>query len=111
MVNVSSDVPFTSMGLVPNDLAMLGATMAVSDAVADPLAPEFVPPSVVEMNPLTFVCGPAVVAVTLTLTVHEPLAGMVPPVGDPNVSDVAAAAGAQLGPPVQVVLAAGATAT
>ena len=64
-----------------------------------------------ERRPLVFVCGPAVVAVTLTLTVQEPLAGMVPPVGEPNVRFVAAAAGAQVGPPVQVVLAAGVAAT
>src|SRR5689334_461395 len=71
IVNVSNDVPLTRMGSVPNALAMLGATMAESDAVAEPPAPEFVPPSAVEMKPLTLVCGPAVVAVTLTLAVHD----------------------------------------
>ena len=55
IVKVSNEVPFAWMGSVPNALAMLGATMAESDAVAEPLAPEFVPPSVVEMNPLMFV--------------------------------------------------------
>src|SRR5216683_386787 len=99
------------MGSVPNDFAMLGATMAESDAVADPLAPEFVPPSVVEMNPLTLVCGPAVVAVTLTLTVHDPLAGMLAPVVCPKARAVDAAAGAHVGEPVQVVLADGVLAT
>src|SRR5207248_3243323 len=34
-----------------------------------------------------FACGPEVVAVTFTLTVHEPLAGIVPPL---NASDVGA---------------------
>ena len=111
IVNVRSDVPFTRMGLVPNDFAMLGATMAVSDAVADPLAPEFVPPSVVEMNPLTLVCGPAVVAVTLTLTVHDPLAGMLAPVVCPKARAVDPAAGAHVGETVQVVLADGVPAT
>jgi len=111
MVNVRSDVPFTRMGLVPNDFAMLGATMAVSDAVADPPLPEFVPPSVVEMNPLTFVCGPAVVAVTATLAVHDPLAGMFAPVVCPKLTDVDPAVGDHVGEPVQVVLADGVVAT
>ena len=47
----------------------------------------------------------------LTLTVHEPLAGIVPPVGDPNVRAVAPAAGAQVGVPPQVVEAEGVVAT
>ena len=47
----------------------------------------------------------------LTLTVHEPLAGIVPPVGDPNVRAVAPAAGAQVGVPPQVVEAEGVEAT
>lgn len=47
----------------------------------------------------------------LTLTVHELLAGIVPPVGDPNVSAVAPAAGAQVGVPPQVVVADGVAAT
>ena len=47
----------------------------------------------------------------MTLTIHEPLAGMVPPVGDPNVRVVAAAAGAQVGVPPQVVVAEGVEAT
>src|SRR5438445_7224497 len=90
---------------------MLGATMAESDAVAEPLLPAFVPPSVVEMNPLTFVCGPAVVAVTLTLTVHDPLAGMLAPVVCPKLNVVVPAVGAHVGEPVQVVLADGVAAT
>ena len=65
-----------------------------------------VPLCVVERNPPTFECGPGVVAVTLTLTVHEPLAGMVPPL---KVSDVAPAVGAQV--PPQVVAADGVAAT
>src|SRR5262244_3240714 len=94
IVKVSSDVPFTWIGLGLNDLAMVGGTIVVSDAVADAPAPVFVPLSVVERKPLTLVCGPAVVAVTLTLTVHDPLAGMVPPVVCPKASDVDAATGA-----------------
>ncbi len=50
-------------------------------------------------------------AVTFTLTVQDPLAGMVAPVGVPNVSVVAAAAGAHVGEPPQVVLAEGTAAT
>jgi hypothetical protein len=111
IVNVSNDFPFAWMGSVPNDFAMLGAMMAESDAVAEPLAPEFVPPSVVEMKPLTFVCGPAVVAVTLTLAVHDPLAGMLAPVVCPKLTVVDPAAGAHVGEPVQVVLADGVPAT
>jgi hypothetical protein len=111
MLNVSSDVPFTAIGLVPNDFAILGATMAVSDAVADPPPPEFVPPSVVEMNPLTLVCGPAVAAITFTLAVHDPLAGMFAPVVCPKLTVVDPAAGAQVGETVQVVLAEGGDAT
>lgn len=63
------------------------------------------------MKPLTLACGPAVVAVTLTLAVQEPLAGMLAPVGSPKVNEVAAAEGAQVGVPPQVVLAAGVAAT
>jgi len=47
----------------------------------------------------------------LTLTVHEPLAGMVPPVGDPNVKIVAPTAGAHVGVPPHVVVAEGVAAT
>jgi hypothetical protein len=47
----------------------------------------------------------------LTLTVQELLAGIVPPVGLPNVSVVAPAVGDQVGEPPQVVLALGVAAT
>ena len=47
----------------------------------------------------------------LTLTVHEPFAGIVPPVGEPKESVVAAAAGAQVGVPPHVVVADGVAAT
>ena len=46
-----------------------------------------------------------------TLTVHELFAGMVPPVGDPKVKEVALAAGAQVGDPPHVVEAEGVAAT
>jgi len=111
MVNVSNDGAFARIGSVPKTFAMVGGTMAVSDAVAEPVPPEFVPASVVEMKPLTFVCGPAVVAVTLTLTVHDPLAGMLAPVVWPKLKVVDPAVGAHVGEPVQVVLPDGDAAT
>ena len=64
-----------------------------------------------EINPLTFACGPAVVALIFTLTVQEVLAVIVAPVGLPNVSVVAPAVGAHVGLPTQVVAAAGVAAT
>src|SRR5581483_1849869 len=56
----------------------------------------------VARNPLMLSCGPAVVAVTLTVNEQELLAGMVPPL---KVSEVALAVGAQV--PPHVVVAAG----
>ena len=47
----------------------------------------------------------------MTLTVQELLAGIVPPVGEPNVRVVAPAPGAQVGVPPQVVVAEGVKAT
>src|ERR1019366_8653152 len=102
-------MPPARIGVGAKAFAIDGGSTAVNGAV--PTLVVFVPASVVTRNPLVFVCGPAVVAVTLTLTVQEPLAGIVPPVGEPNVRFVAAAAGAQVGPPVQVVLAAGTAGT
>ena len=107
-MNVSIDTPFVWIGFAANDFCMVGATIALSDALADPPAPELVPPSTVEMKPLTLACGPAVVAVTFTLTVHDALAGNVAPVGCPKTSDVDPGAGAQLGEPPHVVVADGA---
>jgi len=104
MVNVRIDVPPARIGVGLNPLAMTGGRSAVS--VALPTLLMFVPLSVVERVPLTLPCGQALVAVTWTLTVHEPLAVMVPPV---NVNDVAATAGDHV--PPQVVLAAGVPAT
>ena len=40
MVKVSNELPPARIGLVPKDLAMLGASTAVRDAVADPPAPD-----------------------------------------------------------------------
>ena len=49
--------------------------------------------------------------VTLTLTVHELLNGMIAPVGKPKVRAVAPAVGVQVGVPPQVVVAVGVAAT
>src|SRR5205823_13324773 len=98
------ETPFGRIGLGANSLAIDGGTTAVSVALA--MLVVVVPLSVVETKPLTLPCGPAVVAVTLTETVHEPLAGIVPPL---NVSVVLPAAGVHV--PPQVVLAAGVAAT
>ncbi len=111
IVKVSSEVPFETVGLVPNNFAMAGGRMAVNDATAEPLVPEFVPLSVDDMKPLTFVCGPAVVAVTSTLTVQELLAGMPAPVVCAKSSVVDPATGDHDGEPVHVVLAEGIEAT
>src|SRR5258706_14227778 len=104
MVNVRIDVPPARIGVGLNPLAMTGGRSAVS--VALPTLLMFVPLSVVDSVPLTLPCGPALVAVTWTLTVHEPLAGMVPP---GNVNHVAAAAGGHV--PPQGGLAVGGPAT
>jgi hypothetical protein len=70
---------------------MAGGFNTVKVAEALPVEPVFVPPFVDEINPLTFWCDPSTVPVTLTLTVHEPLAGIVAPIGDPKVNNVAPA--------------------
>ena len=54
IVNVSVDVPFTRIGLGENNFVMLGGCRTVSDAVALPVDPVFVPPFVEEIKPLTF---------------------------------------------------------
>jgi len=54
MVKVSVDVPPAKIGLGEKSFAMLGACRTVSDAVALPVDPVFVPPFVDVINPLTF---------------------------------------------------------
>src|SRR4051812_46875002 len=104
MVKVSVEVPPARIGFGANCLEIDGGRRAVSDALATLAV--VVPVSVVDSGPPTLECGPAVVAVTSILTVHAPLAGMVPP---EKVSAVAPTAGAQV--PPHVVAAAGAAAT
>ena len=53
-VKVRVDVPFVRIGFGENNFVMVGAFNTVRDAVALPVDPEFVPPFVEEMNPLTF---------------------------------------------------------
>ena len=52
-------------------LTIVGGRIAVSVALARPLALELVPVCAVEMKLLTLGCGPAVVGMTFTCTVHE----------------------------------------
>ena len=104
-MNVSVETPFGMIGDGEKIFAIDGGTSAVN--VADARLFVFVPPSVVDSGPLTFECGPAVVAMTLTLAVHEPLAGIVPPL---NVSVVFPEAGAHVAP-AHVVEADGVAAT
>ena len=113
-MKVSVDVPPAKIGLGAKSLEMVGAFRTVSEAVALPVDPVFVPPFVDEINPLTFWYDPAAVPVILTLTVQELFAGIVPiVVGEPKVRLVAPALGAQVGGgvPPQVVVADGVAAT
>jgi hypothetical protein len=54
IVNVSVDVPPAKVGFGEKSLSMLGACRMVSEALALPVEPVFVPPFVEDMNPLTF---------------------------------------------------------
>ena len=66
IAKVSVEIPLTRIGLGANCLEIEGGEIAVSVSVAEPSGPVLGPVSVDEMNPLTLVCGPAVVAVTST---------------------------------------------
>ena len=52
IVNVRVEVPPARMGLGENSFEMLGGFKTVRDALATPVDPVFVPPSVEEMNSL-----------------------------------------------------------
>ena len=54
MVKVRVDVPLVRIGFGENSFVMRGAINTVSDAVALPVDPEFVPPFVEEIKPLMF---------------------------------------------------------
>jgi len=105
MMKVSVDTPPARIGFGANCLEIDGGSTAFKVAVAT--LSVVVPLSVVDGLLLMFECGPAVVAVTLTWAVHEPLAGIVPPL---KVRAVLPAAGAHVAP-VQVVEAEGVAAT
>lgn len=66
MVNDNVEIPLIRIGLGENCLEITGGDIAVNVSIAEPSGPVFVPVSADEMNPLTLVCGPAVVAVTST---------------------------------------------
>ena len=53
IVNVNVEVLPARIGLGANNFEMLGGFKTVREAVAIPLVPLFVPPSVEETNPLT----------------------------------------------------------
>ena len=53
IVNVNIEVPPARIGLGANNFEMLGGFKTMREAVAIPLVPLFVPPSVEETNPLT----------------------------------------------------------
>ena len=55
IVSVNSEVAPTRIGLALNTFAMLGGCNAVSVAIAEPVVPVFVPPSVDDTKPLTLV--------------------------------------------------------
>jgi hypothetical protein len=104
IVNVSVLTPPTGIGFGENAFARLGGEIAVN--VSLPVLP--VPPFVEVTLPVVFALAPAVVAVTLTVTVHVPLAAIVPP---EKLTDVFPAAGANVGEPQPVAVAFGVAAT
>jgi hypothetical protein len=79
MVKVRVLVPFAKIGLGLKTFPMVGGRTAVRVAIAEPPAPVFVPPSVDDIKPLILVCGPDVVAVTVTGMVQDELPATVPP--------------------------------
>ena len=54
IVNANVDVPFVMIGFGANNFEMTGGFNTVSEAVALPVKPVFVPPFVDKINPLTF---------------------------------------------------------
>jgi len=76
MVKLSEVDPFCGMFVAPKDLAIVGT--ATTETVAEPVLP--VPPSTEVTALVVLLFTPAVVPVTFTLKVHEPLAAIVAPV-------------------------------
>src|SRR5258705_13042854 len=79
MVKVNVEVPAGRIGFGANNFEMAGGFKTVREALAEPEEPVLVPPSLVCIKPLTLLCTPVMDVVTFTLTVQEPLAGIVPP--------------------------------
>src|SRR5262249_8410842 len=102
MVNVSVVVPLRAMLDEPNPLLIEGGATTVM--LADAVLP--LPPLVEVTLPVVLFFIPAVVPVTSTITVQVPLAEMVPPL---NESEVSPAAGVKV--PPQEVLELGVLAT
>ncbi len=97
IVKVSVLVPPVRIGLGAKALSICGANSTNSVSLAEPVGPALVPDCVVDRKPLMLVLGPGTELVTLTDTVHEPLAGIVPPV---RLRLVALSAGAPANPQV-----------
>jgi hypothetical protein len=54
IVNVNVEIPPVRIGLGENNFEIVGGFNTVSEAVALPVVPVFVPPFVEDMNPLIF---------------------------------------------------------
>jgi len=104
IVNVSVLTPPTAIAFGENAFAMLGGESTANVSV--PVLP--VPPFVEVTLPVVFTLAPLVVAVTSTVTVHVPLAAIVPP---EKVKEVLPAAGENAGEPQPDVEAFGVAAT
>jgi hypothetical protein len=96
MVKLSEVVPFSGMVDAPNAILIVGGDATEMEARA--VLP--VPPLFEVTAPVMLFCGPAAVAVTLTMTVHVSAAAMVPP---EKVSVVSFVFGSKV--PPQLVLA------
>src|ERR1022692_4145835 len=77
MVKLSVVVPAGAMLDEPKDFAIVGAAMPATVKVAVAVPP--IPPSNEDTVPVVLTLVPDVWAVTLTLNVHEPLAGSAAP--------------------------------
>ena len=102
------DTPVTGrIGLVKNDLVMVGAASTVMSSVAAvPLDPATGPVTVKPPAGMVLIFSPTVVPVITAVTVHEPLAGIVPPAID-TVEPLAALVPTQVPPGVAAVRPAG----
>ena len=102
------DTPVTGrIGLVKKDLVMVGAASTVMSSVAAvPLDPAAGPVTVKPPAGMVLIFKPTVVPVITAITVHEPLAGMVPPEID-TVEPLAALVPTQVPPGVAAVKPAG----